>query len=89
MSRTPLPEPIAKEGGVNFWRLRQFRCFVAAMAGLPEPEPRPDDEHLITQVQFQKRLGGVSAMWFNRRRAKNIEKERAKRKAAQTESAGA
>jgi hypothetical protein len=65
----PEPTSINKR---NFWRRGVVRRWAAEVAGEPAPEPRLDDEQLMTQRAVREFLGGVSDMWIwrNRRKAR-------------------
>jgi hypothetical protein len=52
----------------NFWRRGTVRQWAAEALGRARPEPRDDDEQLITQRAVRELLGGVSDMWIWRHR---------------------
>jgi hypothetical protein len=56
------PEPVVISGRM-FWRRGVVRKWLAEVAGEPAPEPRDDDESLLTaRTVRQQYLGGISEM---------------------------
>ena len=66
IQKIPFPEPAAKIGGRNFWRLRQIREFQATVSGEPAPIPQTDDEIMLNARQVCARFGNISLMTLHR-----------------------
>jgi len=64
--KVPFPRPLIINGR-QYWQTGAIRRWCAAKAGDPPPEPRADDENLITTKEVRVRLGNVSAMWIYRK----------------------
>jgi hypothetical protein len=62
----PFPEQVTINGR-NYYVRGEVRGYIAEVRGHPPPDPRPDDENLVTANEVCEMLG-VSKMWLWRRR---------------------
>jgi hypothetical protein len=62
LSRKAFPEPTVIYGRL-YWAKGPVRGWLAEIAGQSAPEPRPDDEQLLTSRAMREQLlGGISEM---------------------------
>jgi hypothetical protein len=45
-----------------YWKVGDYRRWLADAAGEPPPKAQPDDENLMTSAALRKKLGGISEM---------------------------